>query len=286
VQAHFADPRLRAFNINIDDKGSREVSLRDRDQTAKCFFSWMTSPSAKSQEAKKAPTSKTVDIGRVIESLKGTCITRALDFWNYEICFGGHVKQSHGADVYLLARTGARQNNGQLYTGGDTCEALPNKDARQVKVEFACDTRAHIPTIVTLTEPKTCIYEMLIGTNQVCGDPTYRIVSAAEAASNEVIDLASEDWLLELVHLDDGRLMCSAYTTEHRAGGSKLNFQEFRLELKPHEGAVRSSNPKAHFVPRRPGRIPCGKDEVKMNQNSITKGSNFNGKLSFLKITT
>jgi hypothetical protein len=43
IMAHFNDPRLRAFNINVEDEGERHVTLNDNGEEASCSFSFKTS---------------------------------------------------------------------------------------------------------------------------------------------------------------------------------------------------------------------------------------------------
>jgi len=280
---HYNDPRLRAFNINVEDEGERHVILNDNGEEASCKFSFKTSATA-IDPTQPAAVVKKVDLSAVLRTLEGTCVSRGIDYWTFEICFGGQIKQSHGGDVYILARQGQLAGRTQMYDGGDECSALPNKPARRVKVEFSCDKSANAPSIVTLTEPKTCEYTMMIATQHVCGDPVYPVITAS--AEGEAVDNRNEDWLLELVHLDDGRLMCTAYTTEHRATGSRLSFQSFDLQLTAHKQAVVTSNARDHYVARRPGRVPLGTDEVVYGNGQLKNGPKFGGKLSFLKVTT
>ena len=63
--------------------------------------------------------------------LAGSCATLKVQYWKYEVCLGGRVRQYHEADgkggwdehVLGKADPAASIANGQVYAGGETCAA-------------------------------------------------------------------------------------------------------------------------------------------------------------------
>src|ERR1700733_9212845 len=55
--------------------------------------------------ASTAPASVAIDFRTVVQGLTGHCVSRKIEYWDYEVCIGRAVTQTHGGDVYTLGRT-------------------------------------------------------------------------------------------------------------------------------------------------------------------------------------
>jgi len=204
------------------------------------------------------------------------------EYWSYEICFGRSVRQFRGDDSYLLGADVSMVERSQVYTNGHECSALPNRPSRKTVVRLGCQEGAVTPRIASIQESSMCVYDMIIATNRVCGDPTFPLVQTTEyVTSSPVVDSGSEDWVLEIAELEDQRVMCAAYSMEMRSTGSKLSFKKFDLSI---SGRTHSEGSQ-EFTARHPGREVCGSDEVALNTDGHLRSlAPFNGKLSYLKI--
>jgi len=303
VSAHFSDSRLHAFNIGVAAQGEKTVSmpLEQQKSTSTCTFSYRTGsprlPVVKqvqaveeSDESSDDDGGGAVDLEAALARYRGQCVERVFGYWTYQLCFGAHFRQYHEQDIYMLGRTAewAESTSTLEFADGDDCEASkPQQQPRRVSVSFGCLNNAPMPVVWSVTESATCEYAVVVGLRDVCGDQQFKILENANVAITTVeapIDDGSEDFFLELAHLDDGRVMCSVYSTELRAAGSKLNFQEFELKIKPAPGVAQSQHP--HCVARHPGRVPVGENELLVGRNRVQNSDDFDGRLSFLKITT
>jgi len=292
VGAHFTDPRLHSFNIGTEDDAEKEVAFTFGEHKTSCVFKYSTGEPIvvlPKQEEVEEEAEPRINFASVAKRFQGSCIERVLGFWTYQMCFGGELKQFHDADVYVLGRTSEVKLNLIMYRDGDMCEAFKPKDQpRAVDVSFGCLPNAEArPILFSVTETATCEYSVVIGTKLVCGDSTYKILDEAVAfTENPHVDDGSEDWFLEITHLDDGRVMCSAYSTEFRSAGSQLFFQSFSLEISASDSIAASVTPFSQFTARHPGRTPCSPSEVVLSSNRIENSDEFDGRLAFLKIST
>ena len=249
------------------------------------------------------------------------CVRRTEGYWTYEVCFDkGKVIQFNGPDVYTLAtqysdpQGGLRGSTALTGINGQACEA--RKDfKRQVKLNLHCSRSPQAkttPVLYSIQETATCVYAFEIATDAVCGDARFPVVhdSALHAAAAPAPsappprpdplstgDMASEDWVLELVQLDNGALMCSVFSTEHRAASSKLVFTSFALEINkavagsdgtvaPHDAgsACQFPMPGSHIL-RRHGRVPLQEEEYDVaRQGSLRNTDKFGGALAYAKV--
>jgi len=285
--AHYLDPRVKSFTVMMTDSATHNVhtTISGTDLKATCTFSYRTSPTVDSVKPKdtieEASKTKQVSIETLTTQLKNVCTQSPHDvYWTYEICFGRTVRQFHGDDVYTLGAEASIVGNTQVYSKGQECSGLPSQPTRKTVVRFACQLTAMIPRIASIQESSMCVYDMLVTTHRVCGDTSYPIVNAAEPSQAPALDSGSEDWILEIVELEDQTFMCSVYSLELRSTGSKLSFSRFDLSM---SGIPQSSAPQ-EFTARHPGRQVCGSDEVAFTRGHLVNLAPFNGKLSYLKI--
>ncbi len=154
-----------------------------------------------------------------------------------------------------------------------------------------------------------CTYEATIATPHVCKlGPDFERVhvasqnSVAAPPSNTPLmsvqgagdSDGSEDWILQLSELDDGRFMCSAYTHELRSAGSKLKFAQFEFTVQVENLPLPASVPAQStqvFIVRAPGRLDVPYSQLQLaasprpQRASQIKGApSFDGELSLLKV--
>jgi len=292
--AHYLDPRVKAFMIMTTDSGSHTVHTKvSGTQTASCKFTYQTSPTV--DPVKHTDTSnakKPISAEAVFNQLKGNCAQTTADYWTYEICFGRSVRQFRGDDSYLLGSEASMEENTQVYIKGHECTALANRPMRKTVVRLGCQETASSPRVASIQESSMCVYDLLITTDRGCGDPHYPIVHAMEQATNALlVDSGSEDWIIELIQLEDLRWMCSVYSLEMRSTGSRLSFKQFDLSISNPDTSRRGASVAgtsvslSDFTARHPGREPCGSDEVNLSSDGhLHNLPLFNGKLSYLKM--
>lgn len=122
----------------------------------------------------------------LLRSLNGKCFLVPQGFWSVELCVGDRVRQFHlggdNADVVEQEHSLGRCFSDaidtdparppaivQRYTDGTLC-----KDAgfnRETFVRFQCSHEAGAPVVLAVKEPRTCVYEVTIATEEVCAHP-------------------------------------------------------------------------------------------------------------------
>jgi hypothetical protein len=285
VSAHYQDERVNAFTVLNQHTSEVKVRIQHGDRKGSCTFRYVTSPVVTKPTPQKANTVKQIELSSITESLSGICSIKRMDYWTYEVCFNRRVKQFHDSDSFTLGQDVSVVGYEQIYSGGDVCDALPSHPTRKSTVKFNCNKYAVAePTIISVSETSPCVYTVNVGTAKVCSDPNYPDLSADPAAgvSEGSGDTISEDWFLEIVQLSDGRLMCSTYSNELRAVGSKLTFSSFELLID--SDSLPGIESPEKFTARRPGREDCDADEVVYDSGILRSGSKFRNKLAFLKI--
>jgi len=282
VQCHFIDTRVHGFTVTATSRGDArvETQLANGDK-ASCNFKYATSPDRAPvvQEVKSVRGS--LDVENIVNELQGVCVTKKIDYWEYEVCFSGGVRQFHHDEVYQIGNRGFVHGKLIVWEDGATCEALhPEKKSRKARVSLTCAESAVTPVLVDVQEVSVCVYEFVISTNKVCGDPSFKKVADAGVFSSSS-DTVSEDWFLDLAEAGDGSLICSVYSLELRSSGSKLNFVEFDLSVTP--SAVGSSMAN-QYTARRPGRVPCSDIEIIFEPGHVKNSPDFSGHLAYLKV--
>jgi len=127
-----------------------------------------------------------------LEGLRNNCLYRFEGFWAYEFCYGKHVRQFHAEQVspteqkvtlnfYLgyAPETEDIQDTiknsvttfSETYPGGTTCDLSNQK--RSTKIIYLCDTTKE-SHILSVTEPSSCLYEIIISTPLICKHPKYK----------------------------------------------------------------------------------------------------------------
>jgi len=284
VLAHYLDPRIAAFTIDVTDHKDVSVTTSHAPTHGTCTFSYATTnrpalATEKPREDKPAVT--TVDMDNLLQKLAGPWLQRKVDYWDYEVCFGVRVRQFHGPDSYDLGSKSERDGVTQVFRGGGACEAIPERTPRYTVVSFGCNPINHISTI---KESQMCVYAITVGTPLVCSDPSFPVLESGRTQVEQSVDQGPEDWFLELVQLSDGRLMCSAYSMELRAAGSKLHFTRFALTVQS-TANIHSANATDHYTCRVPGRVKCEPNEVSYTPGAALRSTDaFRGKLAFVKV--
>jgi len=283
VLSHYIDPRVAAFTVEVTDTKELSVKTSHAPTHGTCTFSYATTnkPIVATEKPTEKETTVTVDFDHVLEKLAGTCLQRKADYWDYEVCFGIRVRQFHGPDSYDLGTKAERSGTTQIFRNGGACEATAERTPRYTVVNFGCNPNNHIASI---RESQTCVYAITVGTPLVCSDPNFPVLETGKSPIESSVDPGPEDWFLELVQLSDGRLMCSAYSLELRAAGSKLYFTRFALTIES-SANVHSVNATDHYTCRLPGRVKCEPDEVDYTPGAALRSADgFRGKLAFVKV--
>lgn len=326
ASAHYASPTASAFTIDTVGEGTARVTIPDRRSAkgaplAECSLAWETSAagmakSAATMAAEAAAAAKSsserIDVASVAASLEGSCVSSSSDYWTYELCFGRSLRQYHGSDMYVLART---QSHTSIKGGkslrmdnGDVCTALDPPKARSVLLNFACKRSASSPQLTSIVESNTCVYEVQVATSRVCADDTFPVVTNDVTRSSQnsgPLDTGSEDWFLELVELEapaaaEGEapqepvLMCQAYSLEYRATSvTMLKFARFSLKVTMLQGVGSTRREVAQLPPpyrgytaRQPGRIDVEPAHLRVGYGALELDdeSHFDGSLSFVKV--
>jgi hypothetical protein len=238
------------------------------------------------------------------------------------LCFGRHLKQFHGSDVYILARNDAARMPGDthalLMEGGDICAALNPPKPRSVKLNFACKSNAATPQLTSISETSTCFYEVQIATDRVCSDDSYPVLpdnfvvnnGRGPGAAPGPLDTGSEDWYVEISELDapanadgsaaasqDPIVMCQAYSLEYRATSvTNLRFAQSELRITKLQGSTASHRsdveqlpqPYRGYTARAPGRVDVDPKFLTLGYGVLAldeqAAAEYEGSLSFLKI--
>jgi hypothetical protein len=277
--------------------------------------------------AKAAP----ISFDELLQKLKGQCPQHKFGYWQFEVCIGAAVRHFNQDESYLLGNqvsSAAHGGGGQAmqeYGGGAICGGRDDKAPRKARVKFAC-VKTPIPgglqsALISMTESTVCVYDFVIGTPLLCDNPEYPVVQLPPDASatssyrndggggggggndkgGDSIDLApsdgSEDWLLSMSVLANGRVMCDVQTQEYSAGGSQLRFSTFELLIES-EAAVggaaaapssspatcsRPENDAAPHVCRHAGRVNVDRDELEVQVGHIRSTAKFSGNLAYAK---
>ena len=135
-------------------------------------------------------------LGDILKTLKGQCILKVEGWWTYEFCFEKHVQQFHAvsngafgrrASEFTLGRfsgeaTRALQRKAapgappaalrQAYSSGTTCDLT--KEARHAEVTFTCVEGLKGSALVSVEEPATCVYDVVIAMQQLCKHPHFK----------------------------------------------------------------------------------------------------------------
>lgn len=265
ARAHFTPGSVATLSIHTVAAGEGRVTLPDRRSAtgaplAECRFTYATSEggearrkaerekaeseaaaaAAAAANSASASTPRPVTIPSVLSELSGACITSTSDYWSYELCFGRHFKQFHGADIYMLGRGSGSAvelvDAGKAFVmeGGDICAALSPPKPRRVKIGMSCKANARTPQIMSISESSTCVYEIMVASDKLCSDPSWPVLTAEPPSMQQAaqpnfgganlataLDAGSEDWFVEMVELE-GALDESGSSSSGAGAGAAL----------------------------------------------------------------
>jgi hypothetical protein len=205
-------PSVSTFIINPNFKDTISVQLEDTyGTTVGCKLDYDTSATTDSSK-KYSPASEVVD--QITK--KYDCLTLGMGIFKYKVCLGKSVDQvADNGDTYSLGKYEGKNDGSkptQAYSDGTFCQ--PAQAARRSVVEFSCSERK--PQIMSIDEPSTCVYRIIIGVPEVCGHPQFQAVSKVES------------WVLEVQESNAGEFICQAYNNGYDVIGT-TSFTKFVL---------------------------------------------------------
>jgi hypothetical protein len=287
-----------SFTIKPGDEGIQTLKVSTNDhELLSCSFKFSTKRRSASDAEEKDITNSNVrrsSVQSVLGRLSGICIRKTIDYWKYELCFEGEIKQVHGQINNNLGRYSGLDGAIQVYDEGTPCEAKGK--GRRSKVEFLCDKQLRIRSV---EEVSTCSYLVIVGTPIVCGSTDFANAPADDGDSSLMLNV-DERWLLELAQIGKGRYDCSvrALTGDIRARPerpslSTLEFSRFELDV-----SLSSDSPTAlhhdYHVVRAPDRVRLSHTEREYTLNaasqsrdrriSVISGDAFVGLIEFVQI--
>lgn len=205
---------VKTFIIESGSSNTISVKLEGEAISTGCEFKYDTS--AGDDKTKKDYTPAPALISQM--SKKYGCLSYKHDIFTYEICLEGEIHQRANTDDNSLGKY-EKLNEGytfsQSYVKGTFCE-VAHIDRKSV-IEFTCADR---PNVVSISEPQTCQYKIIIGVPDVCGHPQFQAVSGTKA----------EAWVLEVSETDEGSIICQVYNN----GLDQIDqttFSSFQLSL-------------------------------------------------------
>jgi hypothetical protein len=288
-----------SFLIKPGDEGALAVKITTTEaETLTCSFKYSTKRRNSAEDEKDSATSvRRPSVQTILGRLSGICIRKTIDYWKYELCFEGDIKQVHGQVQHNLGRYAGLDGPLQLYDEGTPCESKTDKNGRRTKVEFWCDKQLRIRSV---EEVQSCSYVMIVGTPIVCGSSEFAIAPAdsdGDGASSQNFD---ELWMLEMAQVSRGRAECSvrALTGDVRARPERpslttLEFSRFELDT-----AIASDSPATMYhdmhVVRAPDRLRLSSSEREyhLQANSavgdrhigLKSGDSFLGLLEYIQL--
>jgi len=107
------------FYIKSGEEGAQLVKLTTKsNQHVVCEFKYATrSPSVPAaDDLRKVDEEDLVPKGEnILARLAGICIRKTIDYWKYEVCFEGQIKQTHGDTMQVMGRYAGVEGSLQLY---------------------------------------------------------------------------------------------------------------------------------------------------------------------------
>jgi len=177
-----------------------------------------------------------------LESLKNNCLYRFEGFWAYEFCYGKQVRQFHAEQVsateqkvtlnYYLGYAPETEDIqetiknsvasfSETYPGGTTCDLSNQK--RSTKIIYFCDSTKD-NHILSVTEPSSCLYEIIISTPLICKHPKYKKEIIED--KNPIICLEkplSEEGIVEAPSKEDKRFSVRSMVENFQQSEKLLN---------------------------------------------------------------
>ncbi|ANB15062.1 Yos9p [Sugiyamaella lignohabitans] len=151
----------------------------------------------------------------LLQPLSDGCLYYNAGYWTYSICYGHEITQFHaapqlsrdkppepekGVPSYVLGKfenglttvdritTIKRSDDGgayyasQLLGNGTDCDLIDGP--RSIEVQYLCNPKTIIDTIVLIKEVRTCYYRMVINTKRLCSDLVF--VPPKDPGVNEI----------------------------------------------------------------------------------------------------
>jgi hypothetical protein len=291
-----------SFPVKPGDEGAQALKITTNDgETVSCSFKYSTKRRSSNDDEQKEASNAGVrrpSVQSILGRLSGICIRKTIDYWKYELCFEGEIKQVHGQIQHNMGRYAGLEGPIQMYDEGTPCESKNEKKGRRSRVEFLCDKQLRVRSV---EEVATCSYLILVGTPIVCGSADF-----ANAPNDGELDSSStqnqdELWYLELAQVGKGRVECSAraLTGDVRARPERpslttLEFSRFDLEINAATDSPATLHHDLHVV-RAPDRVRLSPSEreysLVSNSGSsrdrriaLRSGDSFLGLLEFVNL--
>ena len=288
-----------SFSIKPGDEGAQAIRVSTSEgELITCSFKYATRRRTSNDDDSKEINQVNVrrpSVQSILGRLSGICIRKTIDYWKYELCFEGEIKQVHGQTQNILGRYAGLDGPIQLYDEGTPCESKTEKRGRRSKAEFLCDRQLRIRSV---EEVSTCAYLVIVGTPLVCGNSEFG-VAPNDGDTDTPNQLQDELWLLELAQVGKGRLDCSAkaLTGEVRARPERpaltvIEFSRFEMEMTVASDSPSYVNHDLHVV-RAPDRVRLSISEREYilqtnNQRdrkiTLKSGDAFVGLLEFVQL--
>jgi len=289
-----------SFTVKPGDEGAQALKMTTTEgEVVSCSFKYSTKRRTSSDDETGEPNSKVrrPSVQSILGRLSGICIRKTIDYWKYELCFEGEIKQVHGQIQHNIGRYAGLDGSIQQYDEGTPCESKSEKRGRKSKVEFLCDRQLRIRSV---EEIATCSYLVQVGTPIVCGSSEFGIAPSDGEPDSSSSQNQDELWVMELGQLGKGRVDCSvkALTGDVRARPERpsltcLEFSRFDLDVSVASDSPASVMHDLHVV-RAPDRVRLSISEreyaLQSNPSSrdrritLKSGESFAGLLEFLQL--
>ena len=301
-----------SFSVKPGDEGTQAIKISMKEgELVTCSFKYATrrrSTNSDGDENNLSASNSDNNVRRpsiqsILGRLSGICIRKTLDYWKYELCFEGEVKQSHGQIQHNMGRYSGLEGPVQLYDEGTICETQKSgerKIGRKSRVEFQCDRQLRIRSVEEVT---TCSYLVIVGTPIVCGSYEFAVAPSGDGSEGN-FETSNQDelWIVELAQVGPGRVDCSAKTLSgevrarpDRPALTTLEFSRFDFDLTVSSDSPTVLHHDLHVV-RAPDRVRLSilEREYSLQSSSafgdgkvgLKSGDAFLGMLEFIQLIT
>ena len=135
-------------------------------------------------------------LGDIVKTLKDQCLVKVEGWWTYEFCSEKQMQQFHAVSdgafgrrvsEFTLGRFSAAATRSlhrkaspgappsalrQAYDSGTTCDLT--KEPRRTEVTFTCLEGQKGNALVSVQEPATCVYEVVVSMQKLCQHPHFK----------------------------------------------------------------------------------------------------------------
>lgn len=263
---------------------SHTVSIVPKGKTSpvSCTFSYSISEQKQNggnvKLEKEEPTPS--ELVKTITAKYPNCFPYTREGWKYEICLGGRITQSlantKSDDASLSFHLGTFGNsldksNALVFDNGQLCSN--NAPARKTFLQLTCGSS---PQVISLEEPKTCVYRIRLELPDVCGHSGF----AQEIDNNEKDEGGPEEaWILELVQTQEGSIACTAQHTGYGNLKGEIYFESFALSF--------GDNVQVKGKARHSDRSPLQLDEWKIHSQGggVESTDSFTNNLHYVTLS-